>query len=127
MPQWRSGMRQAVRHVNWLSAACDVGPGAAQGAVSVATGGVAMVRSAPVTSSRADVAHVTTVVITVNEWQTISHRWVTTRGLMGYICTGGDGNGVRTTRETERQFEATEGPGAAQPGQVAEVVHRTRS
>jgi hypothetical protein len=41
---------------------------------------------------------------------------------MRYICTGGEGNGVKVTRETPRRFGAIEGLGAVGPGQV-EVGH----
>jgi hypothetical protein len=37
---------------------------------------------------------------------------------MGYICTGGEGSGVSMIRETQCQFDAIEGQGAAGHGQV---------
>jgi hypothetical protein len=48
-------------------------------------------------------------------------------GSRGYVCTGGEGNGVRMTRKTEHQFGATAGPGVAHTGLVPVVVRRSRS
>jgi hypothetical protein len=43
---------------------------------------------------------------------------------MGYICTGGEGSGVSMVRETQCQFDAIEGPGAAGSDRV-EVGRRS--
>jgi hypothetical protein len=44
---------------------------------------------------------------------------------MRYICTGGEGNGVKVTRETPHRFGAVEGLGAVGSGRV-EVGRRSQ-
>lgn len=38
---------------------------------------------------------------------------------MGYICIGGEGDGVSVIRETSGQFGTLEGAGAVGPGKLA--------
>ena len=45
---------------------------------------------------------------------------------MGYICSGGEGNGVSVIRETSGQVGAIEGLGTVGPGQLV-VGRRSQS
>jgi hypothetical protein len=76
-----------------FGASCDVGPGIAQGAVSVAASDVAAVGVRHVISPDADAPHTETMATTVKKGQQLGHGWVTPRGLLGIPTTAEKGQG----------------------------------
>lgn len=69
-----------------FGASRDVGPGIAQGTVSVAASDVPMVDVCGVIKPRADASHRETMTTTVNEEQAVGHGWVTAR--CRWVCLG---------------------------------------
>jgi hypothetical protein len=69
-----------------FGAARDVGPGVAEGTISVAASDVAVMNVGHVINPGADGLHGETMTTPVNERQTVGHGWVTYSSVVDGVC-----------------------------------------